>query len=103
MGEHSYFSYNLKDKIEFEVNVNLKKVGSASQDPTSLILSSSPFTLSRDEYDCGEKPIYLVDGREATEGRDATSLAIFARIRKTEQTRLEITFYSKHTIINNTD
>lgn len=41
MGKHFFYSFNLKDQIEFDVNIDLKKVGSACDDPTALILNST--------------------------------------------------------------
>jgi len=43
----------------------------------------------------------LVDGRDGESKGEF--LEVHSRIRRTEQTDLEITFYSKHVIVNNTD
>ena len=62
-------------------------------------MSWSQFSLAKDKYKSSSKAITMID-RTSTDGE---TLEIMARIMKTDQTDLEITFYSKHSIVNNTD
>ena len=55
------------------------------------------FTLVRDEYKANDKIVKLVDKS------NGQVLELAAKMRSTDQTDLEITFYCHNCIVNNTD
>jgi len=77
--------------------LNLDIINDQSPDSDELLMNWCQFVLVRDEYKSNDKTITLVD---RTTGQ---TLELGAKIRSTDQTDLEITFYSQNCFVNNTD
>ena len=85
----------MEGEVRFELNLDINN--DQSSDPDDSLMRWYQFVLVRDEYKSNDKMITLVD---RTTGQ---TLDLCAKIKSTEQTDLEITFYCQNCIVNNTD
>ena len=93
-GKQVFHNFNLEGEVRLEINLDLE---SDSIDGFGTpLMGWTSFVLVRDEYKANEKLIVLEDKAIGQ------PLELCARIRATEQTDLEITFYSQNCIVNNT-
>jgi hypothetical protein len=89
-----FHNFNLEGEVSFNVNLDVKWGRGLAND---YLMNFGEFKLHRDEYKLNEKTIYLEDKQSSL------PLELCARIKSTEQTDLEITFYCENCIVNNTD
>ena len=94
-GKQFFHNFNLEGEVRFELNLDIHN--DASSDPDEPLMRWCQFVLVRDEYKANDKVVILED---RTTGQP---LELCAKIRATEQTDLEITFYCQNCIVNNTD
>lgn len=86
-----FHNFNLEGEVRFELNIDIP---TEDQGP---LLRWCQFVLVRDEYKANEKTIVLED---AATGQQ---MELSAKIKSTEHTDLEITFYCQNCMVNNTD
>jgi len=94
-GKQFFHNFNLEGEVRFDLNLDV--IDDRSPDSDELLMNWLEFVLVRDEYKSNDKIITLVD---KTGGQ---TLELGAKIRSTDQTDLEITFYSQNCFVNNTD
>ena len=99
-GQQFFHNFNLDNDVNFKLTLMSSDVAGAQnveQDQSQQLVDLAKFTLTRDEYKCCAKKITLIDPQSGQ------TLDIGAKIKSTEQTDLEITFYSYNCFVNNTD
>ena len=94
-GKQFFHNFNLEGEVRFDLNLDI--INDQSPDSDELLMSWCQFVLKRDEYKSNDKIIKLMD---RTTGQ---ILELGAKIRSTDQTDLEITFYCQNCFVNNTD
>ena len=90
-GKQLFHNFNLEGEVSFKMNLDIVDQQGEMQ------LEWHQFTLVRDEYKANDKIVKLVDKS------NGQVLELAAKIRSTDQTDLEITFYCHNCIVNNTD
>jgi hypothetical protein len=94
-GKQFFHNFNLEGEVRLELNLDINRVSPVGEEEP--LMAWTEFVLVRDEYKSNEKSVVLVDKSLGV------PLELTARIRATEQTDLEITFYCQNCIVNNTD